>query len=49
MFRRFALILKPGRVEIHGIQVIFHGFVIRLSQNGIYQFFMTFKLKSMGK
>ena len=49
MFRQFVLILIPGRVEMHGIQAIFHGFVIRLSQSGIYQFFMTFKLKSVGK
>ena len=49
MLRQFVLSLIPGRVEMHGIQAIFHGFVIRLSQSGIYQFFMTFKLKSVGK
>ena len=49
MLRQFVLILIPGRVEMRGIQAIFHGFVIRLSHSGIYQFFMTFKLKSVGK
>ena len=49
MLRQFVLSLIPGRVEMHGIQAIFHGFVIRLSQSVIYQFFMTFNLKSMGK